>query len=148
MFASSTRCFVCWPFLLGLTRMSERLPPPSNAELEILQVLWRNGPQTVRDVHVEIAKQRDVGYTTVLKTMQVMAEKGLVRRDESARSHVYSAVAVEERVKRRLVTDLLNKAFAGSASELVMQALSASRASPEELRRIRQLLDDSRRRQK
>ena len=128
--------------------MSERLPPPSNAELEILQVLWRNGPRTVRDVHVEVAKQRDVGYTTVLKTMQVMAEKGLVRRDESARSHVYTAVAVEERVKRRLVTDLLNKAFAGSASELVMQALSASRASPEELRRIRQLLDDSRRRQK
>ena len=128
--------------------MSEELPPPSNAELEILQVLWRDGPQTVRDVHAEIAAQRDVGYTTVLKTMQVMAEKGLVRRDESARSHIYTAVAVEARVKRRLVTDLLNKAFGGSTSELVMQALSASRATPDEIRRIRELLDDTRRKQK
>lgn len=129
-------------------RMSEQLPPPSNAELEILQVLWRDGPQTVRDVHAEIAAQRDVGYTTVLKTMQVMAEKGLVRRDESARSHIYTAVAVEARVKRRLVTDLLNKAFGGSTSELVMQALSANRATPDEIRRIRELLDDTRRKQK
>ena len=128
--------------------MSEQLPPPSNAELEILQVLWRDGPQTVRDVHAEIAAQRDVGYTTVLKTMQVMAEKGLVRRDESARSHIYTAVAVEARVKRRLVTDLLNKAFGGSTSELVMQALSANRATPDEIRRIRELLDATRRKQK
>ena len=128
--------------------MSEQLPPPSNAELEILQVLWRDGPQTVRDVHAEIAAQRDVGYTTVLKTMQVMAEKGLVRRDESARSHIYTAVAVEARVKRRLVTDLLNKAFGGSTSELVMQALSANRATPDEIRRIRELLDDTRRKPK
>ena len=119
-------------------------PTPSNAELEILHVLWRGGPQTVRDVYGEIAKQRDVGYTTVLKTMQIMADKGLVRRDESARSHVYIPVAKEGQVKKRLVTDLLDKAFAGSAAELVMQALGARRASAEDIKRIRQLLDATR----
>lgn len=125
--------------------MSAAPPPnPTNAELEILQLLWRLGPQTVRDIQAEFSRERDVGYTTVLKTMQIMAEKRLVRRDESARSHVYVAAVEEGRIKQRLVTDLLDKAFAGSAVDLVVQALGAGRASPEDLTRIRKLLDEKR----
>jgi predicted transcriptional regulator len=120
---------------------SANVPDPTNAELELLQVLWRSGPQTVREVHDAVRGGRDIGYTTVLKTLQVMADKGLVTRDESARSHVYAAAVPENTVKRRLVTDLLDRAFDGSAAGLVMQALSAKRASPEEIREIRQLLD-------
>ena len=116
-------------------------PTPTNAELELLQELWRRGPQTVRDVHEAVRRGRDIGYTTVLKTLQVMAEKGLVTRDESSRSHVYAAAVPEGAVKRRLVSDLLDRAFDGSAAGLVMQALSAKRASPEELRQIRALLE-------
>ena len=118
-------------------------PIPSNAELEILRILWRRGPSTVRDVHDELKGERDVGYTTVLKIMQVMAEKKLVTRDESERSHVYKPAVEEKSVKRRLVSELLDKAFDGSAAQLVMQALSDKRASPEDLKKIRKLLDES-----
>lgn len=118
------------------------LPVPANAELEILHLLWRDGPQTVRGLYDTIRRRRNVGYTTVLKTLQVMAEKRLVTRDESERSHVYRAAIPEATVKRRLVADLVDRAFDGSAAGLVMQALSAKRASPEELREIRRLLDD------
>jgi predicted transcriptional regulator len=124
--------------------MPDPAPAPSGAELDVLNVLWRRGPLTVRDVHAEISQQRDVGYTTVLKTMQIMAEKGLVRRDESSRSHVYIPVAKETQVKQRLITDLLDKAFAGSAADLVAHALGARKASAEDIRRIRQLLDEKR----
>jgi len=123
--------------------MSREAPIPSNAELEILRILWRRGPSTVRDVHDELKRDRDVGYTTVLKTMQVMAEKKIVTRDESERSHVYAPAVEEKSVKRRLVSELLDKAFDGSAAQLVMQALSDKRASPEDLRKIRKLLDES-----
>ena len=123
--------------------MSPETPIPSNAELEILRILWRRGPSTVRDVHDELKRERDVGYTTVLKIMQVMAEKKIVTRDESERSHVYSPAVEEKSVKRRLVSELLDKAFDGSAAQLVMQALSDKRASPEDLKKIRQLLDES-----
>src|SRR4029079_7338238 len=118
-------------------------PIPSNAELEILRILWRRGPSTVRDVHDELKGERDVGYTTVLKIMQVMAEKKLVTRDESERSHVYKPAVEEKSVKRRLVSELLDKAFDGCAAELLMQAVSDKRASPEDLRKIRKLLDES-----
>src|SRR5215217_3121478 len=107
-------------------------PVPANAELEILRLLWRGGPQTVRDVFDTIRRRRNVGYTTVLKTLQVMAEKGLVTRDETDRSHVYSAAVGEASVKKRLVADLVARAFDGSAVGLAMQALSAKRATPEE----------------
>jgi BlaI family penicillinase repressor len=117
-------------------------PIPTNAEHEVLRLLWQHGPQTVRDVFATIARRRDVGYTTVLKTLQVMQEKGLVTRDESERSHVYAAAVPEAAVKKRLVADLVDRAFDGSAMGLVMQALSAKRASPDELREIRKLLDD------
>jgi predicted transcriptional regulator len=123
--------------------MTERTPIPSNAELEILQVLWKNGPSTVRSVHDLLSKDRNVGYTTVLKIMQVMAEKRLVTRDESERSHVYAPAVEEKSVKRRLVSDLLDKAFDGSTAQLVMQALSDKKASAEDLKQIRRLLNES-----
>ena len=121
---------------------------PTNAELEILHVLWKRGPSTVRDVHDVLLAERDIGYTTVLKTMQLMFEKRLVMRDDSERSHVYEAAVAERSVKRRLVADLLDRAFDGSAAGLMMHALSEKRASKEELAKIRELLDaENRRRQ-
>ncbi len=121
------------------------LPRPTDAELAILRVLWASGPCTVRDVQQQLQDQRpDTGYTTVLKLLQIMTEKGLVTRDESARSHVYHARRSEAVTQRQLVTDLLDRAFGGSAAQLVLQALSVAPASPEELKTIRQLLDDTR----
>ncbi len=123
--------------------MSREAPMPSNAELEILRILWKRGPLTVREVHEQLKGERDIGYTTVLKTMQVMAEKKIVTRDESERSHVYAPAVEEKSIKRRLVSELLDKAFDGSAAQLVMQALSDKHASPEDLRKIRKLLDET-----
>lgn len=117
-------------------------PQPTNAELEILRALWRRGPSTVREVHEGLPKGRPVGYTTVLKLLQIMAEKGLVTRDESARSHVYTPAVTEATTQRRLVSDLLDRAFEGSAMGLVMQALAARPASPDELRQIRDMIDE------
>ncbi|MEO8180256.1 MAG: BlaI/MecI/CopY family transcriptional regulator [Deltaproteobacteria bacterium] len=114
-------------------------PLPTDAELAILAVLWRLGPCTVRDVHQ--ASGQGTGYTTVLKLMQLMAQKGLVLRDESQRSHIYRAAMAEAQTQRRLLGDLMDRAFAGSASQLVLRALSVKRSSPEELEQIRLLLD-------
>jgi predicted transcriptional regulator len=116
-------------------------PRPTDAELEILRVLWQRGPSTVRQVHDAIGAARDTGYTTVLKLLQIMAEKGLVDRDEAQRSHVYRARYAEELTQRQLVQDLLARAFGGSTEKLVMQALAAKRASKAELEEIRRLLD-------
>lgn len=118
------------------------LPHPTPAELEILRVLWRRGPSTVREVLEEIEAQRSVGYTTVLKLLQIMTDKGLVTRDTAARSHVYTAAVAEAATQRRLVSDLLDRAFGGSARDLILQALSDRPAEPEELDAIRRLLDD------
>jgi len=115
-------------------------PRPTDAELEILNVLWTRGPATVREVHETLAKSRTLGYTTVLKLMQIMTEKGLVRRDERQRAHVYAARFAQEQTQRQLVGDLLDRAFGGSAAKMVMHALSAKRTSDEELAQIRQLL--------
>ena len=114
---------------------------PTDAELAILQVLWAKGPSTVRRV-AEVMNDagREIGYTTILKLLQIMTEKGLVVRDESARTHVYAAAHTEDQTQRQLVTDLLDKVFDGSAAKLVMQALAATKASPEELAEIRKLL--------
>jgi len=114
-------------------------PQPTPAELDLLRVLWTRGPATVRDIHA--ALDRDVGYTTVLKLLQIMTEKGLVTRNVSARSHVYEAAVGEDVTKRRLVSDLLDRAFGGSRLDLVMQALSTTPATADELRQIRALLD-------
>ena len=118
----------------------EKLPRPTGAELAILSVLWQRGPSTVRDVHQALNATKKTGYTTVLKFMQIMAEKGLVRRDESAHAHVYEARVPREQTQRGLLSDLLDRAFEGSMSKLVIQALSARQATPEELSEIRKIL--------
>jgi len=118
------------------------LSRPTDAELAILRVLWSRGPSTVRQVHEALSQERETGYTTVLKFMQIMTEKGLVERDESERTHVYQARFTQEQTQQRLVTDLLEKAFGGSASQLVMRALAAKPASADELAQIRRLLDE------
>jgi predicted transcriptional regulator len=114
---------------------------PTEAELAILRVLWQRGPSTVREVTDELRRERGTGYTTTLKLLQIMTEKGLVRRNDSARSHVYEPSAPAETTQRQLVSDLVDKAFGGSAQRLVMQALTARRASLDELAEIRRLLD-------
>ena len=118
------------------------LSRPTDAELAILRVLWSRGPSTVRQVHEALSRDRETGYTTVLKLMQIMTEKGLVERDESERTHVYQARFTQEATQQRLVSDLLDKAFGGSASQLVMRALAAKPASADELAEIRRLLDE------
>jgi predicted transcriptional regulator len=124
--------------------MARSLPRPTDAELAILRVLWDRGPSTVRQVHEAQAESRDTGYTTTLKLMQIMAEKRLVTRDESARTHVYAARAPQDETQRQLVSDLMERAFGGSAAALVLQALSAQPASPDELREIQRLIDEYR----
>lgn len=117
---------------------------PTDAELEILRVLWGHGPSTVREIHDILNQTKPTGYTTVLKLIQIMAEKALVRRNEveNQRAHVYEASQPKEQTQRQLVGDLVGRAFDGSASELVMQALSAKTATPQELEEIRKLLDN------
>jgi predicted transcriptional regulator len=118
-----------------------KTPGPTDRELAILGVLWERGPSTVRQVNEAISTDRSTGYTTTLKLMQIMAEKGLVVRDESDRTHVYRANVPEEQTQRQLVGDLMDRAFGGSARKLVMQALAAKKVSPDELEKIRQILD-------
>ncbi len=113
---------------------------PTEAEMAILAVLWEKGPSTVRDVHDALA-ERNTGYTTVLKLMQIMAEKGLCARDESRKSHVYRPLVDAGRTRRRLVADFIDRVFAGSAAQLVESALGSEPASKEELDALRRLLD-------
>ena len=117
-------------------------PRPTPAELEILRVLWQRGPSTVREVNATLSESRPTGYTTVLKMLQIMTDKDLVRRDESQRAHVYFARLAEAQTQRQLVRDLLERAFDGSAMKLVMHALADRKSSPEEIARIRQMLDE------
>jgi predicted transcriptional regulator len=117
-------------------------PSPTEAELDVLQVLWRLGPSTVREVHEAIARTKPVGYTTVLKQMQVMQEKGLLTRSERFRAHVYEARAPRDRTQRQLVHSLLSRVFDGSARELLQSALAGRRVDREELAEIRKLLDE------
>jgi len=119
-------------------------PRPTDAELAILRVLWQHGTCTVRQVHDELSRERPSAYTTALKMLQIMTEKGLVRRDESERTHVYQPRLSEEQTQRQLIRDLRDRAFGGSATKLVMQALSARRTTPEELVEIRKLIESSR----
>ena len=121
---------------------------PTNAELEILSVLWTRGPSTVRDVHESLRDARAggggnaVGYTTILKLLQIMTDKKLVKRDARSRKHVYTAAASEATTRGHLLSDLVDRAFGGSSLALVLQALSTSRATPAELDQIRRLLDE------
>jgi predicted transcriptional regulator len=114
---------------------------PTDAELEILRVLWSLGPCTVKQIHEALPSKSPRGYTTVLKLLQIMSGKGLVRRDEKQRAHIYEACFSQEQTQKRLVGDLLDKAFSGSAGKMVMQALSERNASRKEVREIRRLLD-------
>jgi BlaI family penicillinase repressor len=117
---------------------------PTDAELEILRVLWDSGPSTVREIHGILNQTKPTGYTTVLKLTQIMVEKALVRRNEVQfqRAHVYQASVPKEQTQQQLVGDLVGRAFDGSASELVMRALSNQRTTPQELEEIRKLLDE------
>jgi BlaI family penicillinase repressor len=117
-------------------------PKPTDSELEILTVLWSRGPSTVRDVHEVIAARKPAQYTTVLKLLQIMAEKGLVRRNEEQRAHIYKPAKPREWTQRQLAGDLLQRGFDGSARTLMMGALSARKASKEELAEMRKLLEE------
>jgi predicted transcriptional regulator len=119
--------------------MSKR---PTEGELAILRVLWARGPSTVREVHETLSPDRPTGYTTTLKLLQIMADKGLVQRDEAKRAHVYEAREAET-TQAQLVHDLVDRVFAGSAARLVMHAISGKRASKKELAEIRKALDEA-----
>lgn len=126
-----------------MTKPKSGPPRPTDAELGILRVLWQRGPSTVREVQESLNETRPTGYTTVLKTLQIMTEKGLVRRDEEQRAHVYQAQFAQHQTQRQMVGDLLNRVFDGSASNLLMHALATKKAaSPEELSQIRDILDE------
>lgn len=118
-------------------------PRPTDAELAILRVLWERGPSTVRQVHDVLGRERPAAYTTALKLLQIMTEKGLVTRDDRDRTHVYRASLSQEQTQRQLVRDLVDRAFGGSATQLVLQALATKRASADELKEIRQILDSA-----
>ncbi|HEY6503763.1 MAG TPA: BlaI/MecI/CopY family transcriptional regulator [Chitinophagaceae bacterium] len=115
---------------------------PTESELEILQALWAKGLATVRDVHEELARTKDVGYTTTLKLMQIMHEKGLVKRDDSMRTHVYQAAVNKEKTQKHLLSKMIDNLFGGSPTQLVIQALGEHKASPEELEKIQALLNN------
>jgi len=115
---------------------------PTDRELTILRILWDNGPSTVRQVNEAMSEDGQTGYTTTLKLMQIMTEKGLLNRDDSQFKHVYRPAMTEEKTQKQLVGDLLDKAFSGSAEKLVMRALSAKKVSNKELKRIKNLLDN------
>jgi BlaI family transcriptional regulator, penicillinase repressor len=115
---------------------------PTAAELQILQVLWERGPSTVREVHEALQEEKALGYTTVLKLMQIMTTKGLVRRDENQRAHVYEAQQPAEKTKRQFAADMLERVFDGSARELMLHALAAQRSTREEIEELRHLLDE------
>lgn len=116
------------------------IPRPTDAELAILRVLWTDGPCSVRQIHDVLSRDREFAYTTTLKFLQIMTEKGLTLREERGRQHLYRARHAQEHTQRRLVRDLLDRAFGGSMSSLVMQALATKRTSPAELRKIRRLI--------
>lgn len=119
-------------------------PRPTDAELAILRILWERGASTVRQVHEALSRARPSAYTTALKMLQIMTEKGLVRRDDRDRTHIYQTKLTEEQTQRQLVRDLVDRAFGGSASKLVLQALTTKRASAEELVEIRKLIETRR----
>ncbi|HKW87217.1 MAG TPA: BlaI/MecI/CopY family transcriptional regulator [Candidatus Acidoferrales bacterium] len=125
-----------------------QLPKPTASELEILRVLWSRGPSTVREVHDALSESKSMGYTTVLKLLQIMTAKGTVHRNEEQRAHVYEAQLPAEETKRQLAGDVLQRVFEGSASQLMMHVLSGRRTSREEIEQLRRLLDEYSRRQR
>ena len=128
--------------------MPDSPPRPTDAELEILTVLWSRGASTVRDIHEVIAQRKPTQYTTVLKLLQIMSGKGLVRRNEEERAHIYEAACPPEWTQKQLASDLLDRAFSGSAARLMQGALSSRKTSKTELAELRRLLDEHERRSK
>jgi BlaI family transcriptional regulator, penicillinase repressor len=126
----------------SLTMSAIKAIKPTESELEILQILWTKGLATVREVHEDLASTKDVGYTTTLKLMQIMHEKGLVKRDDSMRTHVYQAAVNKERTQKHLLGKMIDSLFGGSPTQLVIQALGEHKASPEELEKIQVLLNE------
>jgi BlaI family penicillinase repressor len=122
--------------------MSTKTIKPTESELEILQVLWEKDKASVREVHEELLVSKDVGYTTTLKLMQIMHEKGLVKRDDSFKTHIYQASVSKEKTQKHLLGRMINNVFGGSPAELVLQALGNHKASPAELEEIQQLLNN------
>jgi len=122
--------------------MEKKPIKPTESELEILNILWEKGEATVREVHEELSKHKDAGYTTTLKLMQIMFEKGIVTRDDSSKTHIYAPAITREKTQEHLVGKMINSLFAGSPGQLVMQALGNHQASPEELDEIQKLLDN------
>ena len=136
-FVDTTNGFV----VLSLA-MKQTLQKPTSSELEILRVLWSRGPSTVREVHDALGETKSVGYTSVLKLLQIMTAKGSVRRNETQRAHVYEAYQPAEQTKRQLAGDMLQRVFEGSASQLMMHALAGRKASREEIDDLRRMLDE------
>ncbi len=122
-----------------------RLIKPTESELEILQILWTRGLATVREVHEELSKTKEAGYTTTLKLMQIMHEKGLVKRDDSMRTHVYQPAVNKERTQKHMLGKMIDSLFGGSSTQLVMQALGENKVSAEEIEKIQALLNDLKR---
>lgn len=122
--------------------MTAETQKPTASELEILHILWSRGPSTVREVHEALSKKKQMGYTSVLKLMQIMTEKGSVRRNKDQRAHVYEANQAAEKTKRQLAGDVLQRVFDGSASQLMMHALAGRKGTREEIEELRRLLDE------
>ena len=122
--------------------MKQEPQKPTASELEILRVLWNRGPSTVREVYDSLREKKTLGYTSVLKLLQIMTAKGTVRRNETQRAHVYEACLPAEQTKRQIAGDMLQRVFEGSASELMMHALAGGRTSPEEIKELREMLDE------
>jgi predicted transcriptional regulator len=122
-------------------KQESQLPKPTDSELEILQHLWAHGPSTVRDVNDALNKEKEVGYTTTLKLMQIMAEKGLVHRTLDGKTHIYEAAVTQENTQQLMLDRVMNSVFGGSMSRLVMQALGGTHATAAELAQIREMLD-------
>jgi BlaI family transcriptional regulator, penicillinase repressor len=125
-----------------LQRMRSAPQKPTASELEILRVLWSRGPSTVREVHEALSEKKSLGYTSVLKLLQIMTAKGTVRRNETQRAHVYEVCLPAEQTKRQIAGDMLQRVFEGSASQLMMHALAGQKASPEEITELRRMLDE------
>jgi len=127
-----------------MKRTHRPLPRPTEGELELLSILWEKGPSTVRDLHREISGKRPIGYTSVLKLLQIMTEKGLVEREESARAHVYHPAGTQQETQSQMLRDMSERLFAGSAAQLAMHALSMQPVSERELEEMRSLIERKR----
>lgn len=134
--------FTTFDTKLFVKMSNNKLLKPTESELEILQILWEKGKATVREVHEELSAYKDSGYTTTLKLMQIMHDKGLVERDDSSKTHVYEAVITRENTQKQMVGKMVSSLFGGSTSQLVMQALGSSAPSRQELEEIQKLLDN------